>query len=107
MARSTDEECARLGALNDIEAFVLFHVAYGYDFEYIDRDLSERPDGIGRTVLGTLASICEKLQISGITRECDRIRKAGKILIDAKEIERERTYAEKRDAHDAVGVVYA
>lgn len=93
MARSTDEECARLGALSDIEAFVLFHVAYGYDFEQIDLDLSERPDGQGHTVRGTLPLICEKLQIMGITREADRIRKAGKILIDHKENEREQMYA--------------
>lgn len=95
MARSTNEECARLDALNEIEAFVLFHVAYGYDFEMIDRDLAERSNGHGYTVLGTLPSIYEKLQISGITRECDRIRKAGKILIDHRENERERSYAEQ------------
>ena len=92
VARSTSEECARLKTLNDIESFVLFHLAYGYDAAQIDRKLSERFECRSVTVDATLPGIFEKLCIGGVVRDCERRRRAGKILIDAAEIEREREY---------------
>lgn len=92
MARSTTEECARLSTLNDAESFVLFHLAYGYDTGYIDRKLSEHIECHEITVERTLPSIFEKLCVAHAGSDSERRRRAGKIFIDAAEIEREREY---------------
>ncbi len=87
MAKSTDEECARLSALDENQTYVLSRLAYGFDTSTIDRELAKRPGATGLTVATVFPIICERLEITGIERESERVRKAGKILIDAKERE--------------------
>lgn len=101
MARSSPEECARLSTLNDFEEFILFRLAYGYAPAWIDRELAARPELRDVTVDVTVAVICDKLLISGDIRGSERLRRAGKIYMDAKEIERERDYRERPEVYGA------
>lgn len=88
MARSTKEECARLGALTEQEVFVLSRYAYGFALGRIDRELEERADNTGVSAEQTMVALCDRLGITDV-RISERFRKAAKLYIDAKEIERE------------------
>ncbi len=93
MAMSSSEERARLKTLSDPEEFVLSQIAYGYTPVWIDRELKQRSDASGLTVEEMVSTICDKMQIPGIERVWERVRRAGKIYLDAEELERDREHA--------------
>ncbi len=103
MARSTPQECARLGSLTEYEDRVLSLLAYGYTRERMQVQLALRSDSNGLTIARTIAIICDKLVISRDVAESERLRRARKIYVDAQEISREREY----EAYPEVHGVYA
>jgi hypothetical protein len=88
MARSSEAECARLGLLSEIEVFVLSRYSYGFALARIDQEIAARSDGPGVSAEQTMIALCDVLGITDV-RVPERFRKAGKLYIDAKEIERE------------------
>ncbi|MDR3571525.1 MAG: hypothetical protein P4L81_05010 [Candidatus Pacebacteria bacterium] len=87
MPSSTNEECARLKELSGGERQVLHWFAYGYDETYVNRELAKKNYGV-RSAAEALPIVFRKLRLGHIERERDRLIKAGKILLDYNERER-------------------
>lgn len=88
MPRSTPEECERLVELSEGERQVLHWLAYGFDVEYVDRQLTKNDIGV-HSVADALPTIFRKLELDHLERERDRFVKACKILIDGNDRKRE------------------